>query len=179
MGRGASAARGAIGAAAEPRELGQVQASSAIVPSCPPTTACASLSTATPFLARSGASRLRRLIASGSCGTEMAREVIESLRSQFSRCDANLLIYCLMPDHLHAGIAIGQIDLITILRGFKSFPTILWRQRSGEKRERTGQPCANVRARHRPSPNPLHYGCRLKPTIPDGPNPQSRRDIHR
>lgn len=65
---------------------------------------------------------------------KFAREVVDSLRFQCGRCDAILLVYCLMPDHLHAVITIGQVDLITILQGFKSYTTTLWRQRSGEQR---------------------------------------------
>jgi putative transposase len=65
---------------------------------------------------------------------EIARQVVDSLRFQCSRCDAALLVYCLMPDHLHAVITIGAVYLITILQGMKSYTTTLWRRRSGEQR---------------------------------------------
>jgi REP element-mobilizing transposase RayT len=64
----------------------------------------------------------------------IAGPVVESLQFQCNRCDAGLLVYCLMPDHLHAVITIGSVDLITLLHGFKSYTTTLWRRQSGEKR---------------------------------------------
>jgi putative transposase len=65
---------------------------------------------------------------------EFAGAVIQSLQFQCDRTDTDLLVYCLMPDHLHAVAAIGDTDLITVLHGFKSYTTTLWRKRSGHSR---------------------------------------------
>jgi putative transposase len=66
--------------------------------------------------------------------TDFAGTVVDSLQYQCQRCDANLLIYCLMPDHLHAVLTVGNVDLLTLMHGFKSYTTTLWRRRSGQRR---------------------------------------------
>ena len=52
---------------------------------------------------------------------EMAAIVAESIRFQCRKADADLLAYCVMPDHVHVCIAIGGGDLIRILHDFKSY----------------------------------------------------------
>jgi putative transposase len=63
---------------------------------------------------------------------DFAEDVVRSLEFQCSRTGTDLLVYCLMPDHLHAAVTIGGTDLITVLHGFKSYTTTLWRKRSGQ-----------------------------------------------
>ena len=63
-----------------------------------------------------------------------AQEVLRSLEFQCTRTGSDLLVYCLMPDHLHAVVTVGDTDLITVLHGFKSYTTTLWRKRSGQPR---------------------------------------------
>jgi putative transposase len=64
----------------------------------------------------------------------MAEAVVKSLSFHCTKGGADLLLYCVMPDHVHAVIVIGSTDLISIMHGFKSYTTTLWRQRSGQKR---------------------------------------------
>ena len=64
----------------------------------------------------------------------IAEAVIDSLQFQCRRCGADLLLYCLMPDHLHAIITVGDVDLVTMLQGVKSYTTTIWRKQSGQKR---------------------------------------------
>jgi REP element-mobilizing transposase RayT len=54
-----------------------------------------------------------------------------SLRTACSNADASLLLYCLMPEHLHALIEIEEVDLISIIRNYKSFSTRIWWQHGG------------------------------------------------
>jgi putative transposase len=58
----------------------------------------------------------------------IAQAVVDSLQFQCRRCGADLLLYCLMPNHLHAVITVGDADLVTILHGVKSYTTTLWRR---------------------------------------------------
>jgi REP element-mobilizing transposase RayT len=51
----------------------------------------------------------------------VARVVTEELVRQSAFRDADLLLYCVMPDHLHAVFQIGSIDLISIVRSFKAY----------------------------------------------------------
>jgi putative transposase len=64
----------------------------------------------------------------------IAQAVVDSLQFQCRRCGADLLLYCLMPDHLHAVITVGDVDLVTILHGIKSYTTTIWRRQSGQQR---------------------------------------------
>jgi putative transposase len=57
---------------------------------------------------------------------------IESLRFQCAKGDTNLLAYCLMPDHLHLGVAIGRLNLIDLIHDFKSYTATQWRKRTGQ-----------------------------------------------
>ena len=61
-----------------------------------------------------------------------ADALITSLRTACGNASANLLVYCLMPDHLHALIQIEEADLISILRNYKTYSTKLWWQHGGE-----------------------------------------------
>ena len=38
-----------------------------------------------------------------------------------------------MPDHVHIVVTIGEIDLISIIRDFKSWTTHVWKKRTGQK----------------------------------------------
>ncbi len=57
---------------------------------------------------------------------------VESLRFQCRKAKAGLLVYCVMPDQVHAVISIAELDLIAIVRDFKSYTTRLWKQRTGQ-----------------------------------------------
>jgi putative transposase len=61
----------------------------------------------------------------------LATDIVQSLRITCANADASLLLYCAMPDHLHALIQIGETDLISIIRNFKSFTTRLWWKHGG------------------------------------------------
>jgi REP element-mobilizing transposase RayT len=63
----------------------------------------------------------------------MAEAVIDALQFQCRKGQADLLLFCVMPDHVHAVVAIGTTDLIAIMRDVKSWTTRLWTQRTGEK----------------------------------------------
>jgi REP element-mobilizing transposase RayT len=43
------------------------------------------------------------------------------LRSQVEFRDATLLLYCVMPDHVHAVIQIGTVDLVSVIRSYKAY----------------------------------------------------------
>lgn len=66
--------------------------------------------------------------------TALATGVIESLRFLRDRGDWRVYAYCLMPDHLHVIVQLGQAvpvgkDLLTVMERFRSFTTRLaWRQ---------------------------------------------------
>ena len=45
----------------------------------------------------------------------------EELRRQHDRRGTRLLVYCVMPDHVHAVFQIGQIDLFRIVGSYKSY----------------------------------------------------------
>jgi putative transposase len=64
---------------------------------------------------------------------EMATVVIDALRFQCSKARADLLLYCVMPDHVHLVVTITEIDLISILRDIKSWTTHVWMKRTGQK----------------------------------------------
>jgi REP element-mobilizing transposase RayT len=64
----------------------------------------------------------------------MAEAVVDALQFQFAKASANLLVYCVMPDHMHAVIAIEETDLIAIMRDVKSWTTRIWTKRTGERR---------------------------------------------
>jgi putative transposase len=63
-----------------------------------------------------------------NCFSEIAtaRLVTESLRFHADRDHANLLLYCLMPDHLHVLIAVSGESLEDTVRRFKSWTTNQW-----------------------------------------------------
>jgi putative transposase len=62
---------------------------------------------------------------------EFALGVVSSLKRSCENARAPLLMYCVMPDHLHALIQIEETDLITIIHNFKSFTTRLWWKHGG------------------------------------------------
>jgi putative transposase len=63
----------------------------------------------------------------------MAAAVVDALKFQCSKAAADLLLYCIMPDHVHALIAIHDGDLVSIMRNVNSWTTRIWTQRSGDK----------------------------------------------
>jgi REP element-mobilizing transposase RayT len=65
---------------------------------------------------------------------EMADAVVDALQFQCAKAKADLFVYCVMPDHIHAVVAIGDIDLISIMRDVKSWTTRIWTKRTGERR---------------------------------------------
>lgn len=60
--------------------------------------------------------------------------VVDALEFQCDKVQSDLLVWCLMPDHLHAVIAIAEGDLIGMLRDFKSWTTRQWQRQSGQPR---------------------------------------------
>ena len=54
------------------------------------------------------------------------------------KADANLLLYCFMPDHAHLLIAIQRGDLIGLMRDVKSWTTRQWQ--GADKSARLWQP---------------------------------------
>jgi len=69
------------------------------------------------------ASRDRRAVLTAPA---LAADLIACLRTACAHATAPLLLYCLMPNHLHALIQIEETDLLTILRNYKSFSTKRW-----------------------------------------------------
>jgi REP element-mobilizing transposase RayT len=63
---------------------------------------------------------------------DMAAIVIESLEFQCAKAKADLLLYCVMPDHVHLVVTIGERDLISILHDFKSYTGHVWKRRTGK-----------------------------------------------
>ena len=63
----------------------------------------------------------------------MAAIVIESLRFQCQKARADLLVYCVMPDHVHLVVTVGEGDLISILHDFKSYTGHIWKRRTGNR----------------------------------------------
>ena len=61
----------------------------------------------------------------------LAAALVTSLKTACANARAPLLVYCLMPDHLHALIQIEEVDLISIIRNYKSFSTRIWWQHGG------------------------------------------------
>ena len=57
---------------------------------------------------------------------ETAHLVAESLRFQSQRTESKLIIYCVMPDHLHAVIEVDELTLEELVRRFKSWTTNRW-----------------------------------------------------
>lgn len=57
--------------------------------------------------------------------SRVARIVSEEVRHQTRYRDGRLLLYCVMPDHVHAVIQIGSVDLTSIVRSFKAY--VSWR----------------------------------------------------
>ena len=64
--------------------------------------------------------------------------VIDSLSFSCQRGKADLLLYCLMPDHAHVLITVGGDDLIAIMRNVKSWTTRMWA--AGDPKARLWQP---------------------------------------
>jgi REP element-mobilizing transposase RayT len=64
---------------------------------------------------------------------EMAATVVESIEFQCRKTKSDLLLYCVMPDHVHLVISIGESDLISILQAFKSYTSHQWTKRTGRK----------------------------------------------
>jgi putative transposase len=63
----------------------------------------------------------------------MAEAVIGAYKFQCAKAAADLLLYCVMPDHVHSVIAIHDGDLVSIMRNVNSWTTRIWTLRSGEK----------------------------------------------
>ena len=63
----------------------------------------------------------------------IAETVIESIAFQCAKAKADLLLYCVMPDHVHLVAGIGEKgDLVSIIHDFKSYTTNRWRKRTGQ-----------------------------------------------
>jgi putative transposase len=69
----------------------------------------------------------------------VARIADRVLRDEVRHCDGRLLLYCVMPDHVHAVIQVGSVELISVIRSYKAYvsrrceeqhlPTKFWQPR--------------------------------------------------
>jgi putative transposase len=62
----------------------------------------------------------------------MAEIVVDALRFQCAKANADLLLYCVMPDHLHLVVTIADTDLVAIMRDVKSWTTRQWTRQTGQ-----------------------------------------------
>jgi putative transposase len=62
----------------------------------------------------------------------LAVAVVDCLKTCCARSTAHLLMYCAMPDHVHALIKVEEVDFISIIHDFKSYTTRLWWKHGGE-----------------------------------------------
>jgi REP element-mobilizing transposase RayT len=46
---------------------------------------------------------------------------VEELHRQITGRNGRLLLYCVMPDHVHAVIQVGSVDLISLMRSYKAY----------------------------------------------------------
>jgi len=53
------------------------------------------------------------------------------LRERIAAANADLILACLMPDHVHLVVQIGDVSLVDIVRDLKSRSTRLWWQHDG------------------------------------------------
>ena len=58
--------------------------------------------------------------------SSVAERAISILRERCESAGASLLLYCVMPEHVHAVIQVGHGDLISIVRAVKSILGIWW-----------------------------------------------------
>ena len=66
--------------------------------------------------------------------SEMAAVLVDALQFQCAKAKANLLLYCVMPDHLHVVVTIDEVDLVAIMRDVKSWTTHIWNKRTGNRK---------------------------------------------
>ncbi len=64
---------------------------------------------------------------------EMADVVVDALVFQCTKAQADLFLYCVMPDHIHVVVGIQDVDLIAIMRDVKSWTTHIWKHRTGQQ----------------------------------------------
>jgi putative transposase len=62
----------------------------------------------------------------------VAELVVATLEDRCAKVGASLLLYCVMPDHVHAVIQIEHENLISIVRAVKSILGIWWKKQSPE-----------------------------------------------
>ncbi len=60
--------------------------------------------------------------------------VIDALQFQCLKTNSQLLLYCLMPDHIHLLLAVGDGNLVSLMRDVKTWTTRQWQRQSGERR---------------------------------------------
>jgi REP element-mobilizing transposase RayT len=65
---------------------------------------------------------------------DMANLTEVAIKFTCAKAGADLLLYSVMPDHVHAIIATEEVDLITIMQRFKSYTAHQWKKRSGQSR---------------------------------------------
>jgi REP element-mobilizing transposase RayT len=46
---------------------------------------------------------------------DMAHALVDALQFQCRKAGADLLLYCVMPDHVHALVAVEELDLISVI----------------------------------------------------------------
>jgi REP element-mobilizing transposase RayT len=64
----------------------------------------------------------------------LAEALADCLKTACANDDAALLMYCLMPDHLHALIQVTETDHVSIIGNYKSFSTKIWWQHGGTRK---------------------------------------------
>jgi len=60
--------------------------------------------------------------------------VMTSLRFEEKRTGGQMLVYCLMPNHAHLVLTVGDANLLDVVRRVKSWTTNQWQKVSGESR---------------------------------------------
>jgi putative transposase len=63
----------------------------------------------------------------------VAELVVATLEDRCRKAGANLLLYCVMPDHVHALVVIEHDDLISIVRAVKSILGRWWKSQGNQQ----------------------------------------------
>jgi putative transposase len=63
----------------------------------------------------------------------VAELVVDTLEDRCRKAGANLLLYCVMPDHVHVLVVIEHDDLISIVRAVKSILGRWWKSQGNQQ----------------------------------------------
>ena len=63
----------------------------------------------------------------------VAELVAATLEDRCRKAGANLLLYCVMPEHVHALVVIERVDLIAIVRAVKSIVGRCWKAQGNRR----------------------------------------------